>query len=48
MKEADQRDMGSVVAGLWAYQKGAHYLRVHNVIETKRALKLYVELEGQK
>ncbi len=34
----EERLTGSLVTAAWAYQKGATYFRVHDVLETKRAL----------
>ena len=40
----DQRLGGSIAAAAWAASKGAHILRVHDVRETKQALKVWAAI----
>jgi dihydropteroate synthase len=41
---ADARIGGSLASALWATSKGAHILRVHDVRETKQALKVWAAI----
>lgn len=42
----DQRLGGSLAAAAWAASKGAHILRVHDVRETKQALKVWAAISN--
>lgn len=42
--DADQRLGGSLAAAAWAASRGAHILRVHDVRETKQALKVWAAI----
>jgi len=42
--DADQRLGGSLAGALWAASKGAHILRVHDVRETRQALKVWAAI----
>ncbi len=43
---ADQRLGGSLAAAVWAASKGAHILRVHDVRETRQALKVWTAISN--
>ena len=42
----DQRIGGSLAAAAWAASKGAQILRVHDVRETKQALKVWAAISN--
>lgn len=42
--EYEDRESGTVAANLWAFSRGANVFRVHNVADTKRALKVWEAL----
>jgi dihydropteroate synthase len=44
--DPQRRLPGSLAAGLFALSRGAHILRVHDVVETVQALKLWSALAG--
>jgi dihydropteroate synthase len=45
--EATQRDPGSLAAGLYAVQQGAHIVRVHDVAGTVQALHVWQGLNAR-
>ena len=38
---ADERLPGSLAAALWAWSRGVHVLRVHDVAETRQAIAVW-------
>ncbi|MFO7928986.1 MAG: dihydropteroate synthase, partial [Candidatus Humimicrobiaceae bacterium] len=44
--EADDRLEGSMAAAVYSYLNGANILRVHDVLETKRAIEIAGEIRN--